>query len=52
MGETVTALLRSALRSWRSESARELRGSDYWRQAVRLLAVGVGVLVLLALVLR
>lgn len=31
---------------------RELRGTESWRQAVQLLAIGVGVLVLLALILR
>ncbi len=35
-----------------SDTARQIRRSAYWQQAVRLLAIGVGVIVLLALVVR
>lgn len=36
----------------KSDALRQVRGSDYWQQAVRLLAIGVGVLVLGAIVIR
>ncbi|MEU7156030.1 hypothetical protein AB0A98_06235 [Streptomyces chrestomyceticus] len=35
-----------------SDTARQIRRSEYWQQAVRALAIGVGVVVLLALVVR
>ncbi|MEU7597310.1 hypothetical protein AB0B79_30400 [Streptomyces sp. NPDC039022] len=35
-----------------SDTARQIRGSAYWQQAVRLLAFGVGVIVLFALAVR
>ncbi|MDN3056897.1 hypothetical protein PH213_20550 [Streptomyces sp. SRF1] len=52
------AVLRSGLellaegsrRAGKSKAVREVRASEYWRQAVRLLWIGAGVLVLAALV--
>ncbi len=35
-----------------SDTAREIRRSPYWQQAVRLLAIGSGVIVLFALAVR
>ncbi|WP_431999296.1 hypothetical protein [Streptomyces sioyaensis] len=36
----------------KSEAFRQIRASQYWQQAVRLLAIGAGVLVLGAVVIR
>ncbi|CAM5682451.1 MULTISPECIES: hypothetical protein [Streptomyces] len=35
-----------------SDTTREIRRSTYWQQAVRLLAIGVGIIALLALTVR
>ncbi|MEU5929319.1 hypothetical protein ABZ817_38340 [Streptomyces antimycoticus] len=46
----LAAMIEGSRRAGKSKAVREVRASEYWRQAVQLLWIGVGVLALVALV--